>query len=821
MEAGPTPTSFQQQFFRNTGLGVLNDLNTWLPGRRHRSEQKKIVISTSRWTALSRCGVHVLPVLVSIAIIIINIRQVYIGIDFQSLVTSETINIAFLQTAAKLQELLIVASLTTIVFQLLRDELLYGDGIPLGLIGAGIDFTKLSYFWSPEILGSVTSLFRGRRKYRKIQLGLFLILAGALALLAGPSCAVLLVPQNQDWPAGGTSLFLNGMKDEFWPVELTADSSQASTCSSSSGTRYGICPSGGYHSLWSHYAKLDHSIFTNVVPSYAKELSGNRYYWSIESMQPVSCRTISLGQPQGSRYVVQPHLSVSVLLDQLMQDWWNALLSKKPYKEHAIDNRQAVSSNVLSPLVHVHCSPAEVLPSSNRTVQFPTFESSQPFQMQDIAGSVTSDQPTNHLQFSWVPLPASYESVSTGAVLQSAWGPDNQSRLVVGCSVQARWVPAHLQTEAYTFWQGWFPKNITFDHAYPIKGGLLLDGTRQSTRNAIAVDESWLNTLTPPTPVEGPGYFDWGPSTVESILSSVRLMEEIGSNEGSLVDSWQPQGDTSRPDMLASVVGSVFADGLSRVNIERMYKTQGSPSQWTFADYDKEEDFDNLLLQGKRAVKNPNPSQKDVNEISVEFSITGLSYRRNLVQNLAMVVLFLHIAVATLHTVWTVGRGKSSACWDSVTEILVLAQNSKPAYRSLRNTAAGLQHSYTFAKKISIRPTKLPNAQEADHLEFLLEEEEVHAENEMIDMEQPSLPPSQSAKSSVVHVDESSSGLANISHPSTWPTYRRHSSAPSLWSSEQLDDAQPSDLESPLLAPSNQDLRVPPGLRVKDDHAYG
>ncbi len=247
MEAGPTPTSFQQQFFRNTGLGVLNDLNTWLRGRRHRSEQKKIVISTSRWTALSRCGVHVLPVLVSIAIIIINIRQVYIGIDFQSLVTSETINIAFLQTAAKLQELLIVASLTTIVFQLLRDELLYGDGIPLGLIGAGIDFTKLSYFWSPEILGSVTSLFRGRRKYRKIQLGLFLILAGALALLAGPSCAVLLVPQNQDWPAGGTSLFLNGTKDEFWPVELTANSSQASTCSSSSGTRYGICPSGGYH----------------------------------------------------------------------------------------------------------------------------------------------------------------------------------------------------------------------------------------------------------------------------------------------------------------------------------------------------------------------------------------------------------------------------------------------------------------------------------------------------------------------------------------------------------------------------------------------
>ena len=821
MQAGPIPTSFWPQFFRNTGLGVLNDLNAWHRGRRNRSEQTKIVIRTSRWTALSRCGVHILPILVSVAIIVINIRQVYIGIDFKSLVTSETINIAFLQTAAKLQELLIIASLTTIIFQLLRDELLYGDGIPLGLLGAGINFTKLSFFWSPEILGSVRSLFKGRRKYRKIQLALFLILAGALALLTGPSCAVLLVPQIQDWPAGGTSLFLNGTKDDFWPVELVANPAQISMCSSSAGTRYGICPSGGYHSLWSHYAKLDHSTFTNVVPPYAKDLSGNRYYWSIASMQPVSTGTISLGSPHGNCFIVQPHLSVSVLLDQLMQDWWSALLSTKRFNERNVDDRQAVSSNILNPLVNVHCSPAELLPSSNHTIQFPTFESAQPFQTQDIAGSVISNQPTNHLQFSWVPLPASYESVSTGAVLQSAWGPDNQSRLVVGCSVQAKWVPAHLRTEAYTFWQGWYPKNITFEEAYPIKGGHLLNGTKQSTRNAIAVDESWLNLLTPPTPVEGPGYFNWGPSTVESILSSVRLVEELGSNGGSLIDSWQPQGDTSRPDLLASVIGSFFADGLSRVNIEKMYKTQGSPSQWTLADYGKKKDFENLLLQGKSSLSNPAPSQEDIEEISVEFSISGLSYRDNLVQKLAMVVLFLHMAVATLHTVWTAGRGKSSACWDSITEIVVLAQNSKPAYRALRNTAAGLQHSYTFAKKVSIRPTKLPNAREADHLELLFEEEELYGENEMIDMEQPNLPHSQSAKSSVAHIDEASSGLANVLHPLTWPTYRQHGSAPSMWSSEQLNDPQPSTPDSPLLAPSNQDLRILPRLRVKDDHAYG
>ena len=821
MEAGPVPSMFRQQFFRNTGLGVLNDFNTWLGGRRHRSEQKKIVINSSRWTALGRCGVHVLPVLISIGIVIINIRQVYIGIDFQSLVTSETINIAFLQTAAKLQELLIVASLATIVFQLLRDELLHGDGIPLGLVGAGMDFTKLSFFWSPEILGSVTSLFKGRRRYRKIQLGLFLILSGALALLAGPSCAVLLVPQNQDWPAGGTSLLLNGTMDEFWPAELPSNPSLAPMCSSSSGTRYGICPSGGYHSLWSHYAKLDHLTFTNVVPPYAKDLSGNRYYWSIESMQPVSTRTISLGLPQANRFVIQPHLSVSVLLDQLMQDWWNALLSKKHYNQRDIDDRQAVSSNVWNPLVHVDCSSAQVLSASNRTIQFPTFESSQPYRTENIASSVISDQPVDHLRFSWIPLPTSYESVSTGAVLQSAWGSDNQSRLVVGCSIQARWVPAHLQSEAYTFWQGWYPKNITFAEAYPIRGDLLLDGVSKSTRNSIAINQTWLDMLTPPTPVEGPGYSNWGPSTIESMLSSVKLTEGLASDAGSLIDSWQPQGDTSRLDLLASVIGSVFADGLARVSMEKIYNIQGSPSQWTLADYEKEKDFDNLILRGDRALKNPNSSQSQTNEISVEFSISGLSYRRTLVQNLAMVVLFLHMAVATSHTIWTVGRGKSSACWDSITEILVLAQNSKPAYRSLQNTAAGLQHSYTFAKRVSIRPTKLPNAQEPDHLELVFEEEEIHAEDEMTHMERPNRPVSSSAKSSTAHIDEPSTASAEILHPSTWPTLRRHRSVPSLWSFEQSNDPRHSNSDSSLLVLSDQDSRIQPGLRVKDNHAYG
>ena len=813
--------SFWQQFFRNIGLGVINDFTLWLRGCRHRDrkrqrEHKKVVVSSSRWLAFSRCGVHILPILVSTAIIAINLQQVFIGIDFNSFIQSETINIAFLQTAAKVQELLIVASLATIIFQLTRDELLYGDGIPLGLLSAGVDFTRWSFFWSPQMLGSLRSLFKGPRKYRKIQLGIFILLAGALALLAGPSCAVLLVPQTQEWPAGGTPISLNGTMDDFWPSQLTANSLQASICSSSTGTGYGVCPSGGYHSLWSHYSGLNNSTYADTVPSYASSLSGNHYYWSIESTPPVSTKTISLGEPHPFVYIVQPHLSVSIVLDQLMKDWWNALLMGDSYKAQQIDDRQAASSYVLSPLVGVRCAPAESLSSSDHTIQFPTFDFPQRLQPQDITGSTISDTPTNHLQFSWFPLSQTFQSVTTGAVLQSAWNSDNQTRLVVGCSISAHWVPANVRADSYSFWQGWYPKSIGFGSPYPTKGGQLFNGS-ESTQDAIVVDQSWLNALTPRTPVEGTGNFEWSPTTIESILSSVRITEDLRSNGTVIIDDWQPQDNANRPGLLASVIASIFADGLSRAGVDKLYKTQGNPSQWSLSPYEKDEDFERLILKGGRALKYP----EDRDMFHVEFAISGLNYKNTLAERLAMVVLFLHITVALAHTIWTTARGRSSACWDSITEIVVLAQNSKPAFPALENTAAGLQHSFTFAKKVIIRPTRLFDAQEADHVEFLLDEDESIVEDEMFEIPPPNLGPAKLAKSSVVEVVENSIDRNNILRPSTWPTSRRHGSAPCAHISNDPHDETLTTPAAPLLTPSNQDSRTAPEVRVKDDHAYG
>lgn len=190
---------FSEHFLRSIGLAITNDVfHHVLPAKRSHEEHKKIVIDRSRTLAIGRCSVHLIPVTVSILIVVVNFKQVFIGIDFRSVIHSETINLALLQTAAKLQELLIVASLATVNFQSLRHELIFGDGLPLGLLVADFEFTKLSYFWSPEWLGSLRNTAGNPRRLHKLALILYLVTIGALAALAGPSCAGLLIPQLQD-----------------------------------------------------------------------------------------------------------------------------------------------------------------------------------------------------------------------------------------------------------------------------------------------------------------------------------------------------------------------------------------------------------------------------------------------------------------------------------------------------------------------------------------------------------------------------------------------------------------------------------------------
>ena len=113
-----------------------------------KTREDKIVVYASLWASLAHGCLHILPVLISATLLWLNFYGVYIGSDlFGPTNITDDVKIHLLQFGAKIHEMLIIASTSTVVFAVIREQLIWGSGVPLGLIGSGINFSDLGFFW--------------------------------------------------------------------------------------------------------------------------------------------------------------------------------------------------------------------------------------------------------------------------------------------------------------------------------------------------------------------------------------------------------------------------------------------------------------------------------------------------------------------------------------------------------------------------------------------------------------------------------------------------------------------------------------------------
>lgn len=122
---------------RTLGLSII----TFLGGND--PEPSKVLIDSSRKLALARCAVHIVPAFLSTALITLNLLGFFIGNELQGDQDQDDLKFGLLQVAAKLQELLIVASVGSVIFHILRSELVFGDGVTLGLLVSGFSFSQI------------------------------------------------------------------------------------------------------------------------------------------------------------------------------------------------------------------------------------------------------------------------------------------------------------------------------------------------------------------------------------------------------------------------------------------------------------------------------------------------------------------------------------------------------------------------------------------------------------------------------------------------------------------------------------------------------
>lgn len=146
---------------RAVGLGILTYIS------KDRAEPSKVLVDRSLRLALARSLIHLLPACISMFLVAFNLQGWFIGIELQGEEDKDELKMGVLQISAKLQvryrhiscskhtkssadvapsvqELLIVASLGSVVIHVLRWELAFGAGLPFGLIVSGWKFTDIS-----------------------------------------------------------------------------------------------------------------------------------------------------------------------------------------------------------------------------------------------------------------------------------------------------------------------------------------------------------------------------------------------------------------------------------------------------------------------------------------------------------------------------------------------------------------------------------------------------------------------------------------------------------------------------------------------------
>lgn len=90
-----------------------------------------------------------------------------------------------------------------------------GKGIPFGALFSGLQINQISYLWSMELWGSMSSNYLS--VWRRMIMLVFITLCFMLAAVAGPSSAILLIPRLSNWPAGSTHIWVNATFNDIWP----------------------------------------------------------------------------------------------------------------------------------------------------------------------------------------------------------------------------------------------------------------------------------------------------------------------------------------------------------------------------------------------------------------------------------------------------------------------------------------------------------------------------------------------------------------------------------------------------------------------------
>ena len=180
---------------------------------RHTLEEPKSVLK--KGLHVSKLTIHIIALVATAAVVVVNFVTVY-GWDQGTLRISDSQVNNLLQFAAKLHELLIVGSLTSMVMHRIRKRLCSSKGLPFGLLSSGYQASSAEFLFSSSLWSAFS---------KDVWLVLTLAATIIFANVVGPSSAIVMIPRLDWWDVNAPfnvplHLYLDGSLEQLYPTNL-------------------------------------------------------------------------------------------------------------------------------------------------------------------------------------------------------------------------------------------------------------------------------------------------------------------------------------------------------------------------------------------------------------------------------------------------------------------------------------------------------------------------------------------------------------------------------------------------------------------------
>lgn len=612
-----------------------------------------------------------------------------------------------LQFAAKAHDMILVASLTTMILYVTRYQLCARKGLPLGYLSCALHLSNIDCLLSREFWFASLA-------HRQFQwFGMLILVATVMTAILGPSSAILMIPDLDWWPvpdpfSGHVGvMYINKSYDILWPSRVNASIvANAQECLDRGPTAPALPPSCPFNMMVEISQWLINNYNRGSPPNLTKsaDLGVVRYLSASTENTTSHPNDTVYGYSVGSSAMTHLSRNLDTVMLYAESQKLNMIKPSRPLITLASANK---SQPLRRPLVQVQCGfPYDITHAEFINVTFPSDQihtkSGRPSPIPDLSISLNTTQFRKQNLGPFLDW-RDFSNITGRPIIGASVGmrffspqlmfdsfEGDEATGLLPCTIESYWIPTTLARDPM------FGATVLLDNANPldvVKSSSLMEQARD-----LYIDTSYFDMLnTPVHDRDAPlGVIAWE-------LDWLSYKPGHGF-DGVMSQRW--------PWIVATTLSLQLTDGLSRyADTEALYLYGGLAGIPVNTSYVVDLRYiDSMNVYDYKLPKQHGPdfaayvrATPELHTVVI-WTVQRFGYAWGFgraTKYLAFLVIFAQMLCICIYTAFVASRKWRCDGWSSLAEWLVLGIQS-PRSELLKGHSTNIRDRATFGRTVRI-----------------------------------------------------------------------------------------------------------------------